>query len=155
MRAAARAQQLTISLVISLDTEGWGHQRCLTALALTGCPLYLPHRRLIMHTDSEDAKAQLAMEAQIVAKEKEVLRELEEAAMAAAEEGQEAEEVEDSSALRNQFNFSDRTYQTVIHTRRDAEMMTVPPTSIEFCASAVRSPAAELLPPPQFSHCCI
>jgi hypothetical protein len=108
-----------------------------------------------MHTDSEDAKAQLAMEAQIVAKEKEVLRELEEAAMAAAEEGQEAEEVEDSSALRNQFNFSDRTYQTVIHTRRDAEMMTVPPTSIEFCASAVRSPAAELLPPPQFSHCCI
>ena len=90
-----------------------------------------------MHRDSEDAKAQLAMEAQIVAKEKEVLRELEEAAQ--EEEGRdEGEEVEDSSALRNQFNFSDRTYQTVIRARRDAEIMTVPPTSIEFSAVAVR-----------------
>lgn len=91
-----------------------------------------------MHRDSEDAKGQLAMEAQILAKEKEVLRELEEAAM--KEEGRdEGEEVEDSSALRNQFNFSDRTYQTVIRARRHAEIMTVPPTSIEFSAVAVRT----------------
>ena len=91
-----------------------------------------------MHRDSDDAKAQLAMEAQIVAKEKEVLRELEEAAAARAEEeGQEAEEVEDSSALRNQFNFSDRTYQTVVRARRDEEVMTIPPKSIEFSDNAV------------------
>jgi hypothetical protein len=88
-----------------------------------------------MHVDSEAAKAQKAMEAQIIATEKDVLRELEEAA--AKEEGRDdGEKVEDSSALRNQFNFSDRTYQTVIQARRDAEIMTEPPTSIEFSAVA-------------------
>lgn len=101
-------------------------------------PIFGSDPRLLMHRDSDDAKGQLAMEAQIAAKEKEVLRELEEAAAARAEEeGREAEEVEDSSALRNQFNFSDRTYQTVAAGRRDAEIMTVPPTTIEFSATAV------------------
>ena len=73
---------------------------------------------LIMHRESQDAKNQLAMEAQIVAKEKEVLRELEEAAMKEGDGRDPDEVVEDASALRNQFNFSDRTYQTVIHPRR-------------------------------------
>lgn len=93
-----------------------------------------------MHRDSDDAKAQLATEAQIIEKEKAVLRELEEAAAATAkEEGNMAEEVEDSAALRNQFNFSDRTYQTMRLGRRHAAAMTVPPDSIEFSANAVRS----------------
>lgn len=111
---------------------------CTTCVQLTRSLCLGSIRRLLMHRDSDDAKGQLAMEAQIVAKEKEVLRELQEAAAARAEEeGNEAEEVEDSSALRNQFNFSDRTYQTVVRTRRDAETMTVPPTTIEFSANAV------------------
>ena len=67
-----------------------------------------------MHRESDDAKSQLAMETQIAAKEQQVMRELEAAAAArAAEEGHgEAEEVEDSAALRNQFNFSDQTGAT-------------------------------------------
>lgn len=94
-----------------------------------------------MHRESDDAKSQLAMETQIAAKEQQVMRELEAAAAArAAEEGHgEAEEVEDSAALRNQFNFSDRTYQTNTRARRDAEAMTVPPTAIDFAATAVRN----------------
>ena len=92
---------------------------------------------LIMHRESEDAKVQLAMEAQIIEKEKDVLKQLEEAAE--KEEGRDADEVvEDASALRNQFNFSDRTYQTVIHPRRDVEIMTVPPQAVEFSGMATQ-----------------
>eukprot|EP01046_Picozoa_sp_COSAG06_P077258 COSAG06_NODE_25068_length_646_cov_0.908592_2_plen_100_part_01 len=90
---------------------------------------------LIAHIDSEDAKAQLAMEAQIVEKEKEVLAELEAAAAADENRGEE-EEIEDAAALRNQFNFSERAMQTNNPSRKDAEVMTVPPTSIEFSATA-------------------
>lgn len=91
----------------------------------------------IMHIESDDAKHQKAMEEQIIEKEKETLKELEEAAE--KEEGRDADEqVEDASALRNQFNFSDRTYQTVIHPRRDVEIMTVPPMAVEFSAMATQ-----------------
>jgi dynein intermediate chain 1 len=84
----------------------------------------------IMHRESDDAKAQLAMEAQIIEKEKEVLEELR--AKLEEEGAAEGEEVEDSQALRNQFNFSNRVMQANAPGRKDAEEMTVPPVSVDF-----------------------
>ena len=92
---------------------------------------------VIAHVESADAKAQLAMEAQIIEKEKEVLAELE--AKLAEEGGPEGEEVEDSAALRNQFNFSERALQTPVVSRKDVEIMTVPPVSLEFAGTVTQA----------------
>ena len=95
-----------------------------------------PHlRSLLAHKDGEDAKMQMAMEAQIVEREKEVLAELE--AKAKEDDAREdGEEIEDAAALRNQFNFSERAMQTNNPSRKDADVMTVPPTSIVFDGTA-------------------
>jgi hypothetical protein len=91
-----------------------------------------------MHRESEDAKAQLAMEAQIIEKEKEVLAELEAAAQ--EEEGRvEDEQVEDAMALRNQFNFSERSMQTAATGRKDQGDMTEPPVSVDFMGQVTQA----------------
>ena len=90
-----------------------------------------------MHVESADAKAQVATEALIAENEKRIMAELE---AAAAERGEieEGEEVENSAALRNQFNFSERAMQTANPSRKDVETMTTPPVSIEFGATATQ-----------------
>ena len=82
-----------------------------------------------MHTQSEEAKEQIATEIQIEENMKAVMAKLE----AETEKG---EEVEDAAALRNQFNFSERACQTSNQIMKDQEVMTVPPVTLE-CSGCV------------------
>ena len=79
----------------------------------------------IHHRESNDAKAQLAMQTQIAEKEKAVLEDIIKQGVYA-----EGETVEDTSALRNDFNFSDRSVQTIIHARKEVETEPEPPKEI-------------------------
>ena len=87
----------------------------------------------IHHRESNDAKAQLAMQTQIAEKEKAVLEDIIKQGVYA-----EGETVEDTSALRNDFNFSDRSVQTIIHARKEVETEPEPPVTVEFSATATQ-----------------